>query len=36
VIQPDLEAWRRPVLEPVPARFEERWGKGAFETLAAL
>jgi tripartite ATP-independent transporter DctP family solute receptor len=36
VIEPDLEAWRRPVLETVPARFEERWGKGAFETLAAL
>jgi tripartite ATP-independent transporter DctP family solute receptor len=36
VIEPDLELWKKPVLDTVPARFEERWGKGAFEALAAL
>ncbi|QCK84530.1 DctP family TRAP transporter solute-binding subunit [Phreatobacter aquaticus] len=36
VVQPDVEAWRKPVLATVPAKFEERWGKGAFDTLKAL
>lgn len=36
VIEPDLAAWSRPVLDKVPAQFEERWGKGAFESLVAL
>jgi TRAP-type transport system periplasmic protein len=36
VIQPDLAAWRKPVLDTVPAKFEERWGKGSFDALKAL
>jgi tripartite ATP-independent transporter DctP family solute receptor len=36
VVEPDVEAWRKPVLASVPAKFEERWGKGAFDTLKAL
>jgi TRAP-type transport system periplasmic protein len=36
VIEPDLNAWRKPVLEQVPAKFEERWGKGSFDALKAL
>lgn len=36
VIEPDLEAFRKPVLATVPAKFETRWGKGSFETLKAL
>lgn len=36
VIEPDLEAFRKPVLATVPARFEARWGKGSFDTLKAL
>lgn len=36
VIEPDLELWRKPVLETVPAKFEERWGKGSFDSLVAL
>jgi TRAP-type transport system periplasmic protein len=36
VIEPDLAAWRKPILDTVPAKFEERWGKGAFDALKAL
>ena len=36
VIEPDLEAFRKPVLATVPAKFESRWGKGSFEALKAL
>ena len=36
VIEPDLALWRKPVLDQVPAKFEERWGKGSFEALKGL
>ncbi len=36
VIEPDLALWRDPVLKQVPAKFEERWGKGSFDALKAL
>ncbi len=36
VIEPDLAAWRKPVLDTVPAKFEDRWGKGSFDALKAL
>ncbi len=36
VVEPDLEAWRKPVLATVPAKFETRWGKGSFDALKAL
>lgn len=36
VIEPDLALWRKPVLDTVPKKFEDKWGKGTFETLLAL
>jgi TRAP-type C4-dicarboxylate transport system substrate-binding protein len=36
VVEPDLALWRKPVLDTVPAKFEEKWGKGTFEALRAL
>lgn len=36
VVEPDVEQWRKPVLASVPKKFEERWGKGTFDALAAL
>jgi tripartite ATP-independent transporter DctP family solute receptor len=36
VIAPDLALWRKPVLDSVPKKFEEKWGKGNFEALLAL
>jgi TRAP-type C4-dicarboxylate transport system substrate-binding protein len=36
VVEPDIAAWSRPVLEKVPAQFESRWGRGAFDALKAL
>lgn len=36
VIEPNLAEWRKPVLDSVPAKFADRWGKDTFGTLAAL
>lgn len=36
VIEPDVESFRKPVLEQVPPKFEEKWGKGSWDMLAAL
>ncbi len=36
VIEPDVALWRKPVLDTVPKKFEEKWGKGTFESLLAL
>ena len=36
VVEPNVEEWRKPVLAAVPKLFEERWGKGTFETLQKL
>lgn len=36
VIEPNIEAWRKPVLESVPKKFEDKWGKGTFDSLLAL
>lgn len=33
VIQPDVESFRKPVLETVPKQFEAKWGKGLFEKI---
>ena len=33
VIEPDVESFRKPVLEKVPAQFESKWGKGTWESL---
>lgn len=35
IIQPDVESFRKPVLETVPKMFESRWGKGLFEEIVA-
>lgn len=36
VIEPDIESFRRPVLDTVPQRFAERWGRGLWDRLQAL
>ena len=36
VIEPDLTLWRKQVLDAVPKKFEDKWGKGTFEALLAL
>ena len=36
VIEPDVESFRKPVLEQVPPKFEEKWGAGTWDALAAL
>lgn len=36
VIEPDLESFRKPVLASVPGKFEDKWGKGSWDKLAAL
>jgi TRAP-type C4-dicarboxylate transport system substrate-binding protein len=36
VIEPDVAVWRKPVLDKVPAQFEEKWGKGTFDSLQKL
>ena len=36
VIEPDVESFRKPVLEQLPPKFEEKWGKGTWDALAAL
>jgi tripartite ATP-independent transporter DctP family solute receptor len=36
VIEPDRESFRKPVLAVVPGKFEERWGKGLWDKLAAV
>lgn len=36
VIAPDVEAFRKPVLASVPKKFEDKWGKGSWDTIAAL
>ncbi len=36
VIEPDIESFRKPVLDSVPAKFEAKWGKGLWERIAAV
>jgi tripartite ATP-independent transporter DctP family solute receptor len=36
VVKPDLEAFRKPVLASVPAKFESKWGKGLWDRIQAL
>jgi tripartite ATP-independent transporter DctP family solute receptor len=33
VIQPEVESFRKPVLDTVPKMFEAKWGKGLFERI---
>ena len=36
VIEPERREFRKPVLEPVPPKFESVWGNGTWDALAAL
>jgi TRAP-type C4-dicarboxylate transport system substrate-binding protein len=36
VVEAKVDDWRKPVMATVPKKFEERWGKGTFDGLAAL
>jgi tripartite ATP-independent transporter DctP family solute receptor len=36
VIEPDLPAFRKAVLDTVPQKFEEKWGKGTWEAFLKL
>jgi TRAP-type C4-dicarboxylate transport system substrate-binding protein len=35
IIQPDMESFRKPVLDTVPKMFEAKWGKGLFDQIVA-
>ena len=34
VTEPDLDSFRKPVLDSVPTQFESKWGKGTWDALA--
>ncbi len=36
VIQPDIESFRKPVLDVVPKKFEDKWGKGLWDRVASI
>jgi tripartite ATP-independent transporter DctP family solute receptor len=36
VIEPDVESFRKPVLDTVPAKFEAKWGKGLWDRIQAV
>ena len=36
IIQPDVESFRKATLAVVPAKFEAKWGKGTFESIANM
>ncbi|MBV8836378.1 MAG: sialic acid TRAP transporter substrate-binding protein SiaP [Alphaproteobacteria bacterium] len=36
VIEPDVEAFRKPVLATLPQKFADKWGKGSWDIIAAL
>jgi TRAP-type transport system periplasmic protein len=36
IIEPDLESFRKPVLDQLPPKFEAKWGKGTWDALVAL
>lgn len=36
ITEPDLDSFRKPVLAVVPARFEERWGKGTWDRIQSV
>jgi TRAP-type C4-dicarboxylate transport system substrate-binding protein len=36
VIQPDVESFRKPVLDTLPKKFESKWGAGLWERIASL
>ena len=36
ILQPDVAAFRRATLAAVPPKFEAKWGKGTYESIAAM
>jgi tripartite ATP-independent transporter DctP family solute receptor len=36
IVQPDVAAFRRATLAAVPPKFEAKWGKGTYESIAAM
>ena len=36
IIQPDVEAFRKATLAVVPPKFEAKWGKGTFDSIADM
>lgn len=36
IIQPDVESFRKATLAAVPAKFEAKWGKGVFDSIAGM
>ena len=36
IVQPDVEAFRKATLAVVPAKFEAKWGKGTFDSIANM
>ncbi len=36
IIEPDVESFRKPVLNTIPQRFEARWGRGLWERIQTL
>jgi TRAP-type C4-dicarboxylate transport system substrate-binding protein len=36
VIEPDIESFRKPVVAAILAKYEQKWGKGLWERIAAL
>jgi TRAP-type C4-dicarboxylate transport system substrate-binding protein len=36
VTEPDMDSFRKPVLDSVPKQFESKWGKGTWDALASL
>ena len=36
IVQPDVEAFRKATMAVVPAKFEAKWGKGTFDSIANM
>lgn len=36
VLQPDVAEWRKATLAAVPPKFEAKWGKGTYESIATM
>ena len=36
IIEPDVESFRQATLAVVPAKFEAKWGKGTFDSIANM
>ena len=36
IVQPDVESFRKATMAVVPAKFEAKWGKGTFDSIANL